>query len=78
MSVHRAAYIWHSCLSPLDATTAAVISGQFTMQKSLFALRPSRQPNHASWERNEAAKIALWAKFAIWTWLGMVEMVPPN
>ncbi len=41
-----------------------------------FPLLPSRRPNHASWEQNEAAKIALGPKFAIWIWQGIVEIVP--
>jgi hypothetical protein len=48
------------------------------MPKPRLALRPSRRPNHASWERNEAAKIALGPKFTTWIWQGIVEMVPPN
>ena len=44
--------------------------------KPRFPLRPSRRPNHASWERNEAAKIALGPKFATRTWQGITEMVP--
>ena len=41
-------------------------------------MRPPRRPNHASWERNEASKIALGPKFAVWVWQGIVEMVPWN
>jgi hypothetical protein len=67
MSVFRAADAWHRRLGPLDATAAAVVGGQLTMPKPRLALRPSRRPNHASWERNEAAKIALGPKFATWT-----------
>jgi hypothetical protein len=48
------------------------------MPKPRFPLRPLRRPNHASWERNEAAKIALGPKFATWIWQGIVEMVPHN
>jgi hypothetical protein len=52
------------------------------MPKLRLTLRPSRRPNHASWdsarERNEAAKIALGPKFATWIWQGIVEMVPRN
>jgi hypothetical protein len=48
------------------------------MPKPRLALHPSRRPNHASWERNEAAKIALGPKFATWTWQCIVEMVPPG
>jgi hypothetical protein len=50
------------------------------MPKSRLTLRPSRRPNHASWERNEAPKIALGPKFATWiqVWQGIVEMVPRN
>ena len=77
MSVYNASAVWHKRLGPLDATAATVISGT-TMPKSRFPLRPSRRPNHASWERNEAAKIALGPKFATWTWQGIVEMVPRN
>jgi len=44
--------------------------------KPRLPLRHSRRPNHASWERNEAAKIALGPKFATWIWQGVVEMVP--
>ena len=78
MSVFRAAEAWHRRLGPLDATAAAVVGGQLTMPKPRLALRPSRRPNHASWERNEAAKIALGPKFATWTWQGIVEMIPPG
>ncbi len=46
------------------------------MPKPPLPLRNSRRPNHASWERNEAAKIALGPKFATWIWQGVVEMVP--
>ena len=78
MSVFRSADAWHRRLGPLDATAAAIVEGRLSMPKPRFALRPSRRPNHASWERNEAAKIALGPKFATWTWQGIVEMVPPN
>ena len=47
-----------------------------TMPKPHLPLRHSRRPNHASWERNEAAKIALGPKVATWTWQGVVEMIP--
>ena len=77
MSVYNASAAWHKRLGPLDATAATVING-VTMPKPRFPLRPSRRPNHASWERNEAAKIALGPKFATWTWQGIVEMVPWN
>jgi hypothetical protein len=63
---------------PLDATAAAVIEGRLHMPKPRLTLRPSRQPNHTSWERNEAVKIALGLKFAVWVWQGIVEMVPWN
>ena len=78
MSIFRSAAAWHRRLGPLDATAAALVGGQLTMPKPRLALRPSRRPNHASWERNEAAKIALGPKFATWTWQGIVEMVPPG
>jgi hypothetical protein len=78
MPVFRSADAWHRRLGPLDATAAAIVEGQLSMPKPRFALRPSRRPNHASWERNEAAKIALGPKFATWIWQGIVEMVPPN
>ena len=77
MSVYNSRAAWHKRLGPLDATADTVISG-VTMPKARFPLRPSRRPNHASWERNEAAKIALGPKFATWTWQGIVEMVPWN
>ena len=78
MSVFRAAPEWHKRLGPLDAVTAAIVEGRLCMPKPRLPLRPSRRPNHASWERNEAAKIALGPKFATWTWQGIVEMVPRN
>ena len=78
MSVYRSAAAWHSRLGPLDATAAAVVGGQLTMPKPRLTFRASSRPNHASWERNEAAKIALGPKFATWTWQGIVEMVPAN
>ncbi len=58
MSVFNASAARHKRLGPLDATAGTVISG-VTMPKPRFPLSPSRRPNHASWERNEAAKIAL-------------------
>ena len=76
MSVFRAAGAWHKRLGPLDATAAAVVGGQLTMPKPRLTFCASRRPNHASWERNEAAKIAIGPKFATWTWQGIVEMVP--
>jgi hypothetical protein len=78
MSVFRAADAWHRRLGPLDATTATVVGGQLQMPKPRFTFRPSVRPNHASWERNEAAKLALGPKFATWAWQGIVEMVPRN
>jgi hypothetical protein len=61
---------------PLDAVTETIINGTLVMPKPRFPLRPSRRPNHASLEKNEAAKIALSPKFATWTWQGICEMVP--
>ena len=55
MSVFRAASAWHRRLGPLDATAATIIGGQLHMPKPHFTFRPSIRPNHASWERNEAA-----------------------
>ncbi len=78
MSVYNSSAAWHWRLGPLDATAAAVIEGRLHMPKPRLTLRPSRRPNHASWERNEAAKIALGPKFAVWVWQGIVEMVPWN
>ncbi len=46
------------------------------MPKPRLPLRHSRSANHASWERNKAAKIALAPKFATWTWQSVVEIVP--
>jgi hypothetical protein len=78
MSVYRASREWHRRLGPLDSVTASIVEGRMTMSKSRLPLRPSRRQNHASWERNEAAKIALGPKFATWTWQGIVEIVPRN
>ena len=78
MSVYNAAQAWHRLLGPLDAVAATVVEGRMHMPKPRLTLRPSRRPNHASWERNEAAKIALGPKFATWAWQGIVEMVPRN
>ncbi len=77
-SVYRSAAAWHRRLGPLDATAAMVVEGRLHMPKDRLTLRPSRRPNHASWERNEAAKLALGPKFATWTWQGIVEMIPPG
>ena len=78
MSVFRAAPEWHRRLGPLDAVTRSVVEGRLIMPKPRFPLRPSRRSNHPSWERNEAAKLALGPKFATWTWQGIVEIVPRN
>ena len=78
MSVFLAAPAWHRRLGPLDATTAAIIAGKLQMPKPRLPLRPSIRPNHASWERNETAKLALGPKFATWAWQGIVEIVPRN
>ena len=64
MSVYRASTNWHRRLGPLDAVAASVVEGRMVMPKPRLPLRHSRRPNHASWERNEAAKIALDPKFA--------------
>jgi hypothetical protein len=60
---------WHKRLrvDPLDTVTAAIVEGRLCMPKPRLPLRPSRKPNHASWERNEVVKIALGPKFATWT-----------
>jgi hypothetical protein len=76
MSVYTSSAAWHRRLGRLDASAAAVIEGRFHMPKPRLTLRPSRRPNHASWQRNEAAKIALGPKFAVWVRQGIVEMVP--
>ena len=78
MSVFMSADAWHRRLGPLDATAAMVVGGQLQMPKPRLVLRPSARPNHSSWERNEAAKIALGPKFATWTWQGIAELVPRN
>ena len=78
MSVYRSLAKWHLRLGPLDATAAMVAGGQLNMPKPRLTFRHSARPNHASWERNEAAKIALGPKFATWAWQGIVEMVPRN
>ena len=75
-SVYRAAPEWHRRLGPLDAVTRTIVEGRLVMPKPRFPMAPSRLPNHASWERNEAAKIALGPKFATWIWQGIVEIVP--
>ena len=77
-SVVAAAHEWHARVGPLDAITAAVVGGRLIMSKPRFPLRHSRLRNHASWERNEAAKIALGPKFADWIVQGIVEMIPRN
>ena len=76
MSVYSARAEWHRRLGPLDTVAAAVVEGRMVMPKPRLPLRHSRRPNHASWERNEAAKIALGPKFAVWVWQGVVEVVP--
>jgi hypothetical protein len=48
------------------------------MPKPRFALCPSVRQNHASWERNEAAKIALGPKVATWVWQSITELIPRN
>jgi hypothetical protein len=78
MSVYISSAAWHRRLGPLDATAAAVVEGRLHMPKPRLTLRPSRRPNHASWERNAAAKIALGPKFDVCVWQGIVEMVPWN
>ena len=78
MSVFTAAPEWHKRLGPLDTVTAAIVEGRLCMPKPRVSLLQSSKPNHASWERNEAAKIALGLKFATWTWQGIVELVPRN
>ena len=75
-SVVAAAGEWHARIGPLDAVTAAIVGGRLVMSKPRFPLRHSRRPNHSSWERNEAAKIALGPKFAAWIVQGIAEMVP--
>ncbi len=76
MAVYNARLEWRTRLGPLDAVTETIVNGTLAMPKPRFPLRPSRRPNHASWEKNEAAKIALGPKFATWTWQGICEMVP--
>ena len=71
MSVYRE---WHCRLAPLGAVTRSIVEGKHVMPKPRFALLPSRRPNHASWERNQAAKIALGPKFATWICQGIVEV----
>ncbi len=53
-----------------------VVEGLMSMPKQRLSLRHSSRPNHASWECNKAAKIALWPKFTTWTWQGVAQMVP--
>jgi hypothetical protein len=76
MSVFMAASEWYRRLGPLDAVAATVAEGRMVMPKPRIPLHHTRRPNHASWERNKAAKIALCPKFATWTWQGVVEIVP--
>ncbi len=76
MLVFMSAGEWHRRLGPLDAVAAMVVKGRMVMPKPRIPLRHSCRPNHSSWERNEAAKIALGPKFATWTWQGVVEIVP--
>jgi hypothetical protein len=49
-SVVEASAEWHARVSPLDAVTAAIVEGRLVMPKSRFPLRPSRRPNHTSWQ----------------------------
>ncbi len=63
-SVYHSAAAWHRRLGPLDATAAMVVEDSLHMPKDRLTLHPSRRPNHASWERNEAAKLILGPKFA--------------
>jgi hypothetical protein len=77
-SVVEASAEWHARVGPLHAVTAAVVEGRLVMPKARFPLRPSRRPNHSCWERNEAAKIALGPKLAVWSYQGVVEWVPSN
>ena len=72
-SVYRAAQEWHRRLGPLDAVACTIVEGRLVMR---FPLLRSRRPNHASWERNVATKIALGPKVATWIWQGIVEIVP--
>jgi hypothetical protein len=64
-----------SCTASISSQNSEHCQFEFNHR---LTLRPSRRPNHASWERNEAAKIALGPKFAVWIWQGIVEMVPLN
>jgi hypothetical protein len=76
VSVFMAAREWHLLLGPLDAVAATVAEGRMVMPKPRISLLHSRRPNHASWERNKVAKIALGPKFTNWTWQGVVKIVP--
>ena len=78
MPVYMAKNEWQRRLGPLDAVAAAVVEGRMVMPEPRLPLRHSRRPNHASWEHNEAAKIALGPKFADWIVQGIVEMIPRN
>jgi hypothetical protein len=66
MSVYNSSAAWHRRLGPLDSTAAAIVEGRLHMPKPRLTLRPSRRSKHANWERNEAAKVALGPKFAVW------------
>jgi hypothetical protein len=76
MSIFISAGKWHARLGPLNAVASTVVEGRMSIPKPRLSLRHSSRPNHSSWERNKAAKIALGPKFATWIWQGVVEMVP--
>ncbi len=66
-----------------DLRSAARSTATWQQQPAHHAQASSRPPplpapEHASWERNEAAKVALGPEFTTWTWQGIVEMVPPG
>lgn len=68
--------VWHQILGPLDGAAAAIVDGHFSYPRDSWDWMPLFSDNHASWEHNLEAKLALGATLAAWLHSGILEYVP--
>ncbi len=61
---------------PLKSVSSATVQSKVVMPKQRFPLRVPWRKNHAAWERNLEALLALGTKLAWWMVLGIVKVFP--
>lgn len=78
VSIVERRHEWLRLIPNMDGVTRACVFGKMTYPRSVWRVRPSWKPNHASWEQNEEAKRMLGGKLALWFLSGALEYIRPG